>query len=132
MEKHKGPMPESVRNFWRVVVKSSITGEGEDIIDSWEDKLEDYNEKGDADYLGGIYKLTEEDLDEIRGIIAEYRQTREQEEAAREKRRLAEEKADEVMANHYADRIKKIVMSKPNKFLPKPRKTSLTPRRRGN
>jgi hypothetical protein len=132
MEKHKGPMPESVRNFWRIAVKGDITGDAEDIIDTWEDKLENYNAEGNGDYLGGIYKLDEEDLDEIRGIIAEYRLTREQEEAEREKRRLEEEKADEIMANHYADQIKKIVMSKPNKFLPKPRKSSLTPRRRGN
>ncbi|MGC2237284.1 MAG: hypothetical protein WA584_14065 [Pyrinomonadaceae bacterium] len=132
MEKHKGPMPESVRNFWRVVVKGSISGEGEDIIDSWENNLENYDENGDGDYLGGIYKLTEEDMDEIREIIAEYRLTREQEEAEREKRRLAQQKADEVMAKHYADRIKKIVKSKPNKFLPKPRKLAAAPRRRGN
>ena len=132
MEKHKGPMPESVRNFWRSVVKGDITGDGEDIIDSWENKLEDYNEKGDGDYLGRIYKLTEEDLNEIREIIAEYRQTCEHEEAEREKRRLAEEKADLVMANHYADKIKKIVISKPNKFLPKPRKTPAPRRPRGN
>lgn len=132
MEKHKGPMPESVRNFWRMVVKGDITGDGEDIIDSWENKLEDYNETGDADYLGGIYKLGKDDLDEIRQIIAEYRQTREHEEAEREKRRLAEEEADRVMANHYADKITSIVRSKPNKFLPKPRKSSAPRRPRGN
>ena len=132
MEKHKGPMPESVRNFWRIVVKGSLSGDGEDIIDSWEDNLEDYNEKGDGDYLGRIYKLSEEDMDEIREIIAEYRQTREHEDDEREKRCLAEEKADEVMANHYADKIKKIIISKPNKFLPKPRKSSAPRRPRGN
>jgi len=79
--------------------------------------------------LTGIYKLTEEDLDQIREIITEYRVTREHEEAEREKRRLAEEKADAIMANHYADRIKKIVMSKPNQFLPK---VSKPKRSRGN
>jgi len=36
MEKHKGPMPESVKNFWRVVVKGEVTGDGEDFIDKWE------------------------------------------------------------------------------------------------
>jgi len=132
MEKHKGPMPESVKNFWRIAVKGDITGDGEDIIDTWERHTETDTETDMTGVLTGIYKLDEEDIDEIRDIIAEYRETREQEEAEREERRLAEEKADEVMANHYADRIKKIVMSKPNKFLPKPRKTSLTPRRRGN
>jgi hypothetical protein len=131
MEKHKGPMPESVRNFWRGAVKGDITGDGEDIIDIWERHLD--KETVDlTDVLTGIYKLTEDDLEEIRDIIAEYRQTREQEEAEREKRRLAEEKADEVMANHCADKIKKIVMSKPNKFLPKPRKLAAPPRRHGN
>jgi hypothetical protein len=132
MEKHKGTMPESVRNFWRSRVKGSLEGEGEDIIDTWEDKLEDYDEEGSTDYLRGIYKLDENDRQEIQAIIAEYRLTREQEEAGREKRRLAEEEADRVMANHYADRIKKIITSKPNKFLPKPRKIAAKPRRRGN
>jgi hypothetical protein len=132
MEKHKGPMPESVRNFWRIVVKGDISGDGEDIIDNWENNLEDYDEAGDADYLGGIYKLDENDRNEIRAIIAEYRLTREHEEAEREKRRLAEEEADRVLANHYADRIKKIVISKPNKFLPKPRAVAAKPRRKGN
>jgi hypothetical protein len=132
MEKHKGPMPESVKNFFRICVEGDITGEGEYIIDVWERHTDKDSEVDQTSVLTGIYKLTEEDLDEIREIIKEYRLTREEEEAEREKRRLAEEKADEVMANHYADRIKKIVMSKPNKFLPKPRKPSLSPRRRGN
>lgn len=132
MEKHKGPMPESVKNFWRVEVKGSISGDGEDIIDSWENKLEDYDEKGDGDYLGGIYKLDEADRDGIRNIIAEFRLTREQEEAERERRRLAEEEADRVMANHYADKIKRIIMSKPNNFLPKPRKSTVPRRPREN
>lgn len=122
-------MPESVKNFWRIVVKGDISGDGEDIIDKWEDYLDEDGPDMSSVFLG-IYKLTEADLEEIGEIIAEYRRTRAEEETAREKRRLAEEKADEIMANFYADKIRKIVMSKPNKFLPKTRKTST--RRRGN
>lgn len=129
MEKHKGPMPESVKNFWRIVVKGDLSGDGEDVIDTWEEKVEEEFETPAHNYLAGIYKLTEEDLDEIREIVAEYRTAREQEEAGREKRRLAEEKADAIMANHYAERIKKIVTSKPNQFLPK---VSKPKRSRGN
>ena len=129
MKKHKGPMPESVKNFWRIVVKGDLSGDGEDVIDTWEEKVEETFETRDHNYLAGIYKLNEEDLDEIREIIVEYRAAREQEEAEREKRRLAEEEADAVMANHYAERIKKIVISKPNQFLPK---TSKPKRSRGN
>jgi len=120
MEKHKGPMPESVKNFWRIVVKGDVTGDDEDITDIWDEHTDTESEVSYQDVLMGIYKLTLEDLDQIREIINEYRTTREQEEAMREKRRLAEEKADAIMANHYAERIKKIVMSKPNQFLPKP------------
>jgi hypothetical protein len=129
MEKHKGPMPENVKNFWRIVVKGEVTGEGEDFIDKWEELTDSEAEVSYQDVLTGIYKLAEEDIDEIREIVAEYRETREQEEAEREKRRLAEEKADAIMANHYADRIKKILMSKPNQFLPK---ISKPKRSRGN
>ena len=129
MEKHKGPMPESVKNFWRIVVKGDLAGDGEDVIDKWEEYTEQQFETSDHNYLTDIYKLTEKDLDQIREIVAEYRVTREHEEAEREKRSLAEENADEIMANHYADRIKKIVMSKPNQFLPK---ISTPKRSRGN
>jgi len=122
-------MPESVKNFWRIVVKGDVTGDGEDIIDVWDEHTDTESEVSHQDVLTGIYKLTLEDLSEIREIIDEYRTTREQEEAEREKRRLAEEKADAVMANHYADRIKKIVMSKPNQFLPK---LSTPKRKHGN
>ena len=128
MEKHKGPMPESVKNFWRIVVKGDLSGDGEEVIDCWEEKVEEEFETHDHNYLAGIYKLSEEDLDEIREIIIEYRAAREQEEAEREKRRLAEEKADEIMANHYAERIKKIVTSKPNQFLPKASTRKKSPR----
>lgn len=120
MEKHKGPMPEGVKNFWRIIVKGDVTGDDEDIIDIWDEHTDTESEVSYQEVLTGIYKLTLEDLDQIREIITEYRTTREHEEAVREKRRLAEEKADAIMANHYADRIKKIVMSKPNQFLPKP------------
>jgi hypothetical protein len=123
MAKHKGPMPESVKNFWRICVEGDITGDGEDIIDKWEDYTDEDPRVDMSDVLSGIYRLTKDDLNEIREIVAEYRLTREQEEAERERRRLAEEQADEIMAEHYADRIKKIVMSKPNKFLPKQRKS---------
>ncbi len=125
MSKHKGPMPESVKNFWRIVVAGDLSGEGEDVIDCWEEHLEN---KPEEDVLSGIYKLSAEDLNEIGEIIAEYRRTREMEEEMREKRRLAEEKNDRIMANFYADKIKKIVMSKPNQFLPKPSAT----KERGN
>jgi hypothetical protein len=122
MAQHKGPMPEPVRDFWRIQVKGSISGDGEDVIDMWEDELNDYVSGGETDYIQRIYRLDDDDVKEIRDIISEFRQTREQEEAERERRRLAEEKADEAMANHYAEKIKKIIVSKPNKFLPKPKK----------
>jgi len=129
MEKHKGPMPESVKNFWRIVVKGDLTGDGEDIIDVWDRHTEAAAEVSYQDVLTGIYKLTEDDIVEIRAIVREYNTTREEEEAERERRRLLEEEADRAMANHYADRIKKIVFSRPNQFLPK---ISTPKRSRGN
>lgn len=127
--KNKGPMPESVKNFWRIVVKGEVTGEGEDIISVWERHTEEDAEISYHDVLTGIYKLTEDDIVEIRAIVTEYNTTREEEEAERERRRLSEEEADRAMANHYADRIRKIVFSRPNQFLPK---ISTPKRSRGN
>ncbi len=106
-----------LRKFIELCVKQDLEAEGEHAIDKWAD----YMESGENEGFTNIYKLTAEDREEIKAVIAEYRQTREQEETEREQRRLAEEHADEVLANHYADRIKKIVLARPNKFFPKPK-----------
>lgn len=108
-----------LRKFIEQCVKHDLEAEGEHAIDKWADYFEDKENPGITD----IYKLTAADRDAIKVLIAEYRQTREHEENEREQRRLAEERADEVLANHYADRIRKIVLSKPNKFFPKPKPT---------
>lgn len=126
MSESKKVSRETLRNMMRVFIKTDMMWEGEDFIDSWEELME---KKHDS-YIS-VYKLTTEDIDEIEGLIKEFRTTQAQEQAEREKRRLAEEEADEVVANHYAERIRKIIMSKPNDLLPKPttRKTKVP---RGN
>lgn len=113
-----------LRKFIELCVKQDLDATGEYAIEVWEGHV--------ADESGGIqniYHFTDTDRTEIKALIAEYRETREREEAEREQRRLAEEHADEVLANHYADRIKKIVMSRPNKFFPKPKSKPITRRK---
>lgn len=112
-----------LRKFIEMCVKQDLDATGEHAIDKWEEQLENEQSEG----FVNVYQLTAADRAEIKAMIAEYRQTREQEEHEREQRRLAEERADEILANHYADRIRKIVLAKPNKFFPKP-KTKTAPR----
>jgi len=109
-----------LRKFLELCVKQDFDAQGEHAIDKWEEYLEKA-----GDYLD-IYKLSEAEKAEIKFLIDEFRQTCEQEEMEREQL-SAEDQADEALANHYADRIRKIVFAKPNKFFPKP-KSKLTTR----
>lgn len=114
---------EQLRKFLELCVEQDVSAEGEDAISRWSEMVE-----RDDNYFD-VYRLTAEDKQQIKDLIAEYYEARAQENAEREKRRISEEKADEVMANHYADRIKKIVLAKPNKFFPKPK---AAPRRKSH
>lgn len=119
---------EKLRKFIEMCVEQDISAEGEDAIQIWEEHIKD-----ESGGIHNIYKLSEDERRQIKDLIAEFYAGREQEEERREQRRIAEEKNDEVVANHYADRIKKIVLAKTeNKFLPKPKLKPTAPRRKSN
>lgn len=106
---------EQLRKFLQICIDGELAYEGEDAIDHWTDVIE-----RDTDLQ--FYRLDEAAKQQIMEIAAEYWQAREQEEAEREQRRLAEEEADRIMANHYADKIRKIVLERMDKnWLPKPK-----------
>lgn len=106
---------EQLRKFLQSLIDGDLQREGEDAIESWMVKVEPNENYAD------IYKLSEADKQQMRLIGDEYFAAREREEAMREKRRLAEEEADRIMANHYANRIRKIVLNgMDKKWLPKP------------
>lgn len=99
---------EQMRRFLQMCVDQDLSAEGEHAIENWTEKAES------KEYDHQFYRLDDDAKRQILDIAAEYRQAREQEEAERERRRLAEEEADRVMANHYADKMKKIVLERMN------------------
>jgi hypothetical protein len=113
---------EQLRKFIQLCIDQDLAAEGEEAIERWTEMIE-----GDSNLQ--FYRLDEAAKGQILELAAEYRQAREQEEADRERRRRAEEEADRVMANHYADKIRKIVLERMDKkWLPKP-KPAASPRR---
>jgi hypothetical protein len=106
---------EQLRKFIQLCIDNDLNSEGEDAIERWTERIEDGNEPQ-------FYRLDDAARQQISDIAAEYWQAREQEDAERERRRLAEEEADRIMANHYADKIKNIVLERMDKqWLPKPK-----------
>jgi len=113
---------EQLRKFIQLCIDQDLAADGEHAIEKWAEMIE-------RDDNLQFYRLDDAAKRQIRDIAAEYWQAREQEEAERERRRLAEEEADEIMANHYADKIRKIVLERMDKrWLPKP-KPAASPRR---
>lgn len=114
---------EQMRKFLVLCVEQDLAIGGEDGVERWDEIADDPNHS--------VYHLDETDRRQIKTITAEYFVAREREEEERERRRLEEERADEIMANHYVERIKKIVLPKlDRRFLPKPKPTAA--RRKGN
>ena len=104
---------EQLKKFLQLSAEQDISVNGEDAIERWSEIVE-----RDNDYFN-LYKLNETDKQQIKTIISEYRTACEQEITSREQRRIDNNYGEEIIANHYADRIKKIIYSKSNKFLPK-------------
>ncbi len=104
---------EQLRKFLQSSAEQDVAAKGEDAIQRWSEIVE-----RDNDYFN-LYKLDETDKQQIKDIVSEYRTACEQELTEGEQRRVDDGKAEEIIANLYADRIKKIVYSKSNKFLPK-------------
>ncbi len=104
---------EQLKKFLQSSAAQDVSAKGEDAIERWSEIIE-----RDNDYFN-LYKLDETDKQQIKDIISEYQTACEREITEREERRIDDKQDDEIIANHYADRIKKIVYSKSNKFLPK-------------
>ncbi len=104
---------EHLKKFLQLSAEQDISVKGEDAIERWSEIVE-----RDNDYFN-LYKLDETDKQQIKDIVSQYRTACEQGIIEREERRVDDKQVEEIIANHYADRIKKIVYSKPNKFLPK-------------
>jgi plasmid stabilization system protein ParE len=114
---------EQLRKFIQLCIDQDLAADGEDAIEKWTEMVE-----GDSNLQ--FYRLDDAAKQQIRDIAAEYWEARRQEEAERERRRLAEEKADEIMANHYAGKIRNIVLERMDKrWLPKPKPNAATRRR---
>ena len=104
---------EHLKKFLQLSAEQDISVKGEAAIERWSEIVE-----RDDDYFN-LYKLDETDKQQIKDIVSEYRTACSQEVTEGERRRIDDKQGEEIIANHYADRIKKIVYSKPNKFLPK-------------
>jgi len=104
---------EQLKKFLQLSAEQDISAKGEDAIERWSEIVERDNE-----YFN-LYKLDETDKQQIKDIISEYRTAGEREITEREQSRADDKQSEEIIANHYADRIKKIVYSKSNRFLPK-------------
>ncbi len=104
---------EQLKKFLQLSAEQDISIKGEDAIERWSEIVE-----RDNDYFN-LYKLDETDKQQIKDIVSEYRTACEQEITEREQRPNENKQGEEIIANHYADRIKKIVYSKSSKFLPK-------------
>ncbi len=104
---------EQLKKFLQLSAEQDISARGEVAIELWSEIVE-----RDNDYFN-LYRLDETDKQQIKDIILEYRTACEQEITEREQRPNENKQGEEIIANHYADRIKKIVYSKSSKFLPK-------------
>jgi len=104
---------EQLKKFLRLSAEQDVSAKGEDAIERWSEIVE-----RDNDYFN-LYKLDETDKQQIKNIISEYRTACEHEITELERRRINDNQGEEIIANHYAEKIKKIIYSKPNKFLPK-------------
>ena len=113
MQVMKDKKREQLKKFMQLSTEQDISVKGVDAIERWSEIVE-----RDNSYFN-LYKLDETDKQQIKDIVSEYRTACEQELTEGEQRRVDDGKAEEIIANLYADRIKKIVYSKSNKFLPK-------------
>ena len=106
---------EQLKKFLQLIAEQDVSAKGENAIERWSEIVEQGN-----DYFN-LYKLDETDKQKIRDIVSEYRTACKQGISERQQHRVDDEQGDEIIANHCADRIKKIVYSKANKLLPKPK-----------
>lgn len=106
---------EQLRKFLQSSAEQDVAAKGEGAIQRWSEIVE-----RDNDHFN-LYKLDETDKQQIKDIVLEYRTACKQEITERKQRRIGDNQGEEIIANHYADKIKKIVYSKSNKFLPKPK-----------
>jgi hypothetical protein len=104
---------EQLKKFLQLFAEQDVAAKGDYAIDRWSEIVE-----RDNNYFNP-YKLDETDKQQIKDIVSEYRTACEYEIAEREQRRIDDNQGEEIIANHYADKIKKMVYSKSNKFLPR-------------
>jgi molecular chaperone DnaK (HSP70) len=98
---------EQLKKFLQLSAEQDTSAKGEDAIERWSEIVE-----RDNDYFN-LYKLDETDKQQIKDIVSEYRTACELEITEREQRRDDDKPGEEIIANHYADRIKKI-STRPN------------------